>query len=123
MNNKQNEDLKKNDLHLCGLDSQITPLSHKEIEMTSNSDIHNSIKNDLVEGACSTKIEMASNTVLHNAISDGDIQKIENILEKDIIDVNSKNELGETPFYLAAGSPKGIYFPKNNLTIYHKVKK
>ena len=60
MNNKQNEDLKKNESHLYGLDTQITPLIHEEIEMTSNSDIHNSIKDDLVEEACSTKVEMAS---------------------------------------------------------------
>ena len=82
--------------------------------MTSNGCMNDSIKDDVVEGACSTKIEMASNTVLHNFVRDGNIQEIEKILENSIDDndVNSKNELGETPFHLAAGSPKGIYFSK-----------
>ena len=57
------------------------------------------------------KIEMTSNTDLHNSVGDGDIEKMENLLKNslDVNDVNIKNELGETPFYLAAGSPKGIY--------------
>ena len=63
------------------------------------------------------RIEMTSNTDLHNSVYDGDIEQMENLLKNslDVNDVNIKNELGQTPFYLAAGSLKGIYISMNKI--------
>ena len=57
-----------------------------------------------------TIIEMEEESELHKSIRNENIEETEKLLQnnKDLDDVNRENKDGETPFYLAAGSEKGI---------------